>query len=298
MCSILEAGGGTWDGEGFSGPISGSDMPIGARIIAATQSAAIWGEQATPHEVSERLARHAGKRFDPAVVRELAGVLDGWRDEPGVWIDEMAEASARMAGPGWGEVIGAVELARLFARIADAKSPFTASHSERVAALAAAMATLGGEELGLDPTEVMLAGLLHDLGKLAVPNSILDKDRPLDAGEWGVMRRHPDDSAKVIEAVPGWRELALWAGSHHERLDGKGYHQSLNAGVIPLVGRVLAVADSFDAMTADRPYRAGMPVEEALRRLRAGSGEQFDPVAIGLLERVVRSGAEHTAAPE
>ncbi|MFN8535984.1 MAG: HD domain-containing phosphohydrolase [Thermomicrobiales bacterium] len=281
-----------WDGSGNPGKRSVTAIPIAARLVAAAQLAAVWGEEAGPVEVAERLAGQAGGRLDPAVVRELGAILRGQgATEPGEWLDvqrvELAFAESPLQGD---HSLTPPILARVFAEIVDAKSAFTARHSHRVAALAGAVASLAGAT----PEEVeavLLAGLLHDLGKLAVSNLVLDKAGPLSDPEWAVLRRHPADSVRVLKAVPGWETIALWAGAHHERLDGRGYYLGRDGETIPRVGRWLAVADAFDAMTADRPYRQGMDPAEALRRLRAGSGAQFDAAAVDLLTVVVSRGA-------
>lgn len=197
-------------------------------------------------------------------------------------------------------------LAGVFAEIVDAKSAFTAQHSHRVAALAGAMSRLAGA--GAQETEaVLLAGLLHDLGKLGVSNLILDKPAALDDTEWLAMRRHPSDSARVLQMIPGWAAITSWAASHHERPDGRGYHLRREGETIPTVGRWLAAADAFDAMTADRPYRQGREPAEALRRLQEGRGTQCDPQDVLLLTAIVegyplpqpaRASTEQPALPQ
>jgi HD-GYP domain-containing protein (c-di-GMP phosphodiesterase class II) len=276
-----------WDGSGYPNRSARDRIPITARIVAAAQLATIWGEEAAPAEVAEHLGRQVSTRLDPAVVRIVQGVLgQGLPPEPATWLDTLVADLGRLDPPPLsGRPVSVATVAHAFAEIVDAKSPFTASHSQRVAGLAGAMARLAAA--AWDGEEIVLAGLLHDLGKLAVPNLILDKAGPLDDDEWAVLRRHPADSVRVMREVPGWGRLATWAGGHHERPDGRGYHQGLRGDEIAPASHLLAAADAFDAMTADRPYRHGMPVEEALRRLRAGRATQFDPHAIELLEAVV-----------
>ncbi len=136
---------------------------------------------------------------------------------------------------------------------------------------------------------IVLAGLLHDLGKLAVPNRILDHDGPLSDSDWEVIRRHPDDSGRILRECPELQVIARWAESHHERPDGGGYHLGIEGHQLEFAGALLAAADAFDAMTAERPYRPPLSADEALGRLREGSGTQFAPEAVGLLADVIRA---------
>ena len=277
-----------WDGSGNPGRLSGTGIPIAARIVLAAQMAAIWGEEASPSDVVDRLASQSGKRLDPTVIATLRPILLGQGSgAPGEWLDPLTVELAFRPSPLPGEqALTPQLLAGVFADIVDAKSPFTAQHSHRVAALAGSIARLAGAT----PSQVeavLLAGLLHDLGKLAVPNLVLDKNGPLNDPEWATMRQHPADSRRVLLGIPGWEAIASWAGAHHERPDGRGYDVGRSGEAIPLIGRWLAVADAFDAMTADRPYRQGLDPTEALRRLQVGRESQFDSAAVALLDDVV-----------
>jgi putative nucleotidyltransferase with HDIG domain len=152
------------------------------------------------------------------------------------------------------------QIAAAFAWVADTKSPFTYHHSERVADFATSIA----ERFGLPAAEcvrVKRAGLLHDIGKLAVPNRILDKPGRLTQTEWGVVRLHPYYSYQILERVPIFGEFVFDASAHHERMDGRGYYRNLRGDQLSLCTRILATADKFDALSADRPYRAGMTRE-------------------------------------
>lgn len=280
-----------WDGLENPGKLSGTAIPIAARIVTATQLATVWGEEFSSAIVVERLAPQAGARLDPAVVAALQAILIGLPPlAAGEWLDPLTVDLAVGESPlREAQSLTAPLLAGVFADIVDAKSTFTAQHSHRVSALAGAMAQLAGA-LSADVEEVLLAGLLHDLGKLGVSNLVLDKNGPLDATEWTSMRRHPADSAHVLRMIPGWESITTWAAAQHERPDGRGYHLQREGETIPLVGRWLAVADAFDAMTADRPYREGLPPVEALRRLREGRGTQFDHEAVLLITAIVEGG--------
>jgi HD-GYP domain-containing protein (c-di-GMP phosphodiesterase class II) len=121
--------------------------------------------------------------------------------------------------------------------------------------------------------------VLHDVGKIGVPDAILVKVGPLDPDEWRAMRAHPEIGRRVLEGVAFLAPAVAAVAHHHERWDGKGYPDGLAAGAIPLAGRVVAVADAYDAMATDRPCRTGLPVEVARAEIERGRGSQFDPDA-------------------
>ena len=157
----------------------------------------------------------------------------------------------------------------------------TARHSETVARYAEAMAL----ELGMDPEHVervRLAAVLHDIGKIGIADSVLHKEGPLSESEWAELRNHPEIGARLLSA-PGFDDLRAWVLAHHEHLDGSGYPLGLKGDEIPLEARILAIADAFEAMLADRPYRPGRPEHEALDELHRASGTQFDPAVVEAL---------------
>jgi two-component system cell cycle response regulator len=162
-------------------------------------------------------------------------------------------------------------------------SAHLADHTVEVARLAGDVA----HRLGISRREVddvIRAAELHDVGKLGVPDVILQKPGPLDEREWSVMRRHPEWGADMVSRVPGLEELAQLVGAHHERWDGRGYPLGLRGEAIPLASRVISVCDAFEAMVSRRPYRAPLSVDSALRELLAGSGSQFDPNVVAAVE--------------
>jgi diguanylate cyclase (GGDEF)-like protein len=175
---------------------------------------------------------------------------------------------------------GADRLARFraagsLARAVDSRDAYTGSHSERVASLSAAIA----DQLGLPPDEVelvRLAGSLHDLGKLAIPEEILQKEASLSSAEWLVVQRHPQIGYRMLESL-GVDPIADWVLHHHERWDGSGYPDGLAGEEIPLGARIIFVADAYDAMTSSRLYRSPMPRETALAEVERCAGAQFDP---------------------
>lgn len=178
------------------------------------------------------------------------------------------------------------DIAAGFARVIDAKSPFTSGHSDRVALFSDLIA----EEMGVDFEGRRLlkrAALLHDIGKLGVSNSVLDKPGKLDDEEWILMRRHSELSEKILSNIGAFSAAAVIGGAHHERLDGKGYPRGVSADEIPMDVRIVSTADVFDALTADRPYRAAMPIAKALTILWEGAGQWHDPICIEALQRAL-----------
>ncbi len=172
-------------------------------------------------------------------------------------------------------------------RAVDMRDDYTGRHSQNVGELARQV----GEALGMQGGELWLLELtakLHDVGKIGVPDAILNKTGPLDDHEWALMRRHAELGAGMIERVPGLEQVAPLVRSHHERWDGCGYPDGLRAEQIPLASRVVAACDAFQAMTADRPYRAALSVDEALAELTAGAGTQFDPVVVAVVRTEAR----------
>jgi PAS domain S-box-containing protein/putative nucleotidyltransferase with HDIG domain len=177
-------------------------------------------------------------------------------------------------------------LIRSFANAIDAKSPWTKGHSERVTRYALSIA----KELGLkekDVEDLRTAALLHDIGKIGTYDVILDKPDKLNAEELALIRTHPVKGEAILKPIKQLRHLLPVIRHHHERVDGKGYPDGLKDGQIPFLAKIITVADSFDSMTSDRPYRPAPPVAYALSEITRCSGTQFDPVAAGAFLRVL-----------
>ena len=162
------------------------------------------------------------------------------------------------------------------AHVVEAKDPTTRGHLDRTAHYGLALARVVDPVLAARP-EVAYGFFLHDIGKVGIPESILCKAGPLTELEWIVMRSHPNQGARIVEPIPFMGEAVEIVRTHHERFDGGGYPRGLRGEQIPLAARIFAIADSFDAMTSDRPYRAAMSFGEAFEEIRLGSGTQFDP---------------------
>jgi two-component system cell cycle response regulator len=178
------------------------------------------------------------------------------------------------------------------------RHPDLEPHVSEVAELADAVA----RRLGLpdaDVAEVRLAAELHDVGKVAIPELILDKPGPLDEHEWAFMRRHTIIGERIVAAAPALASVARIVRSSHERVDGGGYPDGLSGSDIPLAARIVFVADAFAAMTSDRPYSSAMTTDDALAELRRCAGSQFDPMVVEALSGIVdeRAIPQGSAAP-
>ena len=178
----------------------------------------------------------------------------------------------------------------------DARDTYTAGHSRRVAASAIEMARelgLAGEELD----RIGQAALLHDIGKIAVPDEVLLKEGPLSPAEWTVMRSHPEEGARIIERLGYLDDVVPGIRHHHERPDGRGYPDGVMGDRIPIAARIIHVADALDAMTTKRLYRAEMSFEDAMEEIRRGRGTDFCELCVEALELAVYKGTVGRQTP-
>ncbi len=167
-------------------------------------------------------------------------------------------------------------------RSIDAKDPYTCGHSERVAGICRFLA----EKMELSETDIenaYMAGLLHDIGKIGVRGSTLRKDQRLTDEEFDEIKKHPEIGAGILDGIKQISEVVSGVMTHHERYDGKGYPFGLSSNSIPLIGRIVNIADTFDAMISSRPYRKSLPVNEVLYEISRFSGTQFDPMIAEVL---------------
>lgn len=172
------------------------------------------------------------------------------------------------------------------AQVIEAKDRTTRGHLDRTQAYGLALArridpSIATEELGY-------GFFLHDIGKVGIPEAILCKEGPLSGDEWSVMRTHPVVGAQIVEPITFLGDAVQLVRHHHERFDGDGYPDGLRGEEIPLPARIFSVADAFDAMTSDRPYRGAMGIERALAEIEGGSGTQFDPDVVRVFVQMVR----------
>ena len=274
-----------WDGSGGPDGVFGSAIPLSARIACLAQTLEVF-TQAFDMEAAYRVAaQRSGAWFDPQLVQ----AAQSFRYEPAFWrfVQEApSDSLLNMDVGAAAETVGEERLdavCHAFARIVDAKSPFTAEHSSRVRVYAEEIA----EALGVTVerrTVLRRTALLHDLGKLAVPNAILDKPGSLTPSEWECVKRHPYYSEQILGRIRGFGRMAAVAAAHHERLDGSGYFRGLRADELDIDMRILAVADVFDAMSARRPYREALPLEEVFLILDKEAGVTLDADCIAIIK--------------
>lgn len=176
--------------------------------------------------------------------------------------------------------------AEAFSFAIEAKDPYTYGHSKRVSEITVNIAI----EIGLPSNTInwiKLAALLHDIGKIGTPERILNKNGKLDAEEIFMMMQHTSSGARMVENIPRFKEISRWIAHHHEKYDGSGYPAGLKGDDIPLPSRILSIADCFDALTSDRPYRKMFNKDEAVRIMREAAGTQFDPILFDCFEQKV-----------
>ncbi len=270
-----------WNGRGGPLHLQKEAISMLARIASISQTIDAFASTFDVSAAYEVIRRRSGKWFDPQLVK-IAAVFendtDFWRNV----FENTADALLHM--PVEAVLVRANEMrvdavCQAFADVVDAKSSFTAEHSTRVHHYAVETAkALGftGERL----TRLSRAALLHDLGKLGVPNSILDKNGKPSDEEWNTIRQHPRHTSEILARIPGFEPIRAIAAAHHERLDGRGYYMGLGAEQLTLDMRILSCADVFDALSAKRPYRDALPLKEVFAIMDKDAGNALDPVCI------------------
>ena len=286
-CSAIRSLDEHWNGAGHPDGLKERAIPLLARIANLAQTVDIFygahGIKPTMHMVKDRRKTW----FDP----QLADLVLKWKNDTEWWTwlrDSAPEIEVTALEPAdpqrTVDVRGLDLVAQSFADIVDAKSPFTYRHSTNVSRWARAL----GAKFFSEPAELTRlsrAGLLHDVGKLGVSNTILDKNGPLFDDERTLMQAHPVHTWEILRRVRVFADFAKMASLHHEKLDGTGYPWKVPAEGLDLQARILVVADIFEALTADRPYRAGMPIEAALAILNKDRGKKLDADVLDALEQ-------------
>lgn len=271
-----------WDGKGPFG-LSGDEIPIEVRIGVVARDSDLLARSGG--DIISVLRRRRGKAYDPDVVDvflDLSPTLGEaeWNEvieaepEPVSHIEDMADALGAMAD------------------FADIKSPWMRGHSRRVAELAVVASDLAGLGPNQDGT-LHQAGLVHDLGRVGIENGIWDRPGPLGTGEWEKVRLHPYLTQRILSRCQALADLGELASSHHERLDGSGYHRQASQDHIPVPARILAAADVMAALTSERPHRPRFDPADAARILAAeAEAGRLDPAVVGYVTAAAGEGLE------
>ena len=276
----------TGTGRGHPDGLEREEIPLLARILGLAQTAEVFIREQGLQAAVDMARERSGTWFEPRLVKlfvRLQKDTGFWHEFHGVNPrltvalfepkDQVLAADATLLD----------RIAQGFAEVIDAKSPWTFRHSEGVAEISVGIA----EVMGFDAAQcryIRRAALLHDVGKLGISNLILDKPGKLTPDELTEMRKHPRYTYEILTHVAGFRDLADLAASHHERLDGKGYHRGLTAEQISTPVRILAVADMYEALAAKRPYRQDLSPEEVMSILTRNSGPGICPEVFSALK--------------
>jgi HD-GYP domain-containing protein (c-di-GMP phosphodiesterase class II) len=266
-----------WDGNGVPGGLKGEEIPVGARLATLCGTAALLDATAGVGRAVDVVRDGSGKLFDPALAAHFAADADTLLGEvnAGDPHELLLEAEPRPVASAPESRL--VEVATVFADLADLKTPYTHGHSREVARLACDAA----QRLGLPTTDLRVAALLHDVGRVAVSSSVWDKPGPLSGHEWEQVRLHAYHTERILAGSDRLAALAPLAGSHHERGDGSGYHRGCGHAAMSPAARVLAAADAYQAMRQRRPHRPALSSEQAAQRLSAETrAGRFDADAV------------------
>ncbi|MDE2580290.1 MAG: HD domain-containing protein [Rhodospirillales bacterium] len=278
-----------WNGAGHPEGLTGTRIPLLARVALLAQVIDVFHAVGGPMAARAEAGRRQGTWFDPAVVAAFEAAQQAPAFWAGLRSDGLEARVAALEPAGRAIVVDDERLdtiSEAFADVVDAKGSFTGGHSQRVARYADAIAT----RLQLSPAHrrrLRRAALLHDIGKLGVSNAILDKPGRLDADEWAAVRRHSALSEEILGRIGVFRDIAVAAGAHHERLDGTGYPRGLAGDAIPLEARIITAADIFDALSAERPYRGPMSRAEALALMERERGTAIDGACLDALKEAL-----------
>ncbi|WDF70885.1 HD-GYP domain-containing protein [Novosphingobium sp. KACC 22771] len=288
-----------WDGGGKPQGVRGDAIPLAARLALLAQVADVFQKAGGPEAALAEVAARRGTWFDPELVDAFLRIAT----DPAFWRDVNAPTLEARIGAFEPEDTRITvdedyldDIAEAFGAVIDAKSPYTGGHSGRVGYYAHGL----GEAMGMSPQDVRhlrRAAILHDVGKLAVSSRVLEKPGKLDDVEWIEMRSHAMHTMEILSRIGPLRDMASVAAAHHERLDGKGYPLGLGQMLIAPEARIITVCDFYDALTADRPYRAAMPVEKALSIIESEVGKAVDGTCVDALRAMVMNEAEQPIHP-
>ncbi|HSS96494.1 MAG TPA: HD-GYP domain-containing protein [Terriglobales bacterium] len=275
-----------WNGGGYPEHRKGEEISLLSRIMNVSQSLEAFASGRSPADGIQVVSERSGSWFDPEIVR----VVRTLEKDESLWqqfFSQEARQYAMQMEPGMA-VTATPErmdsICEAFAQVIDAKSHYTYRHSMGVASAAVRIA----EAMQLAPNTVTMvrrAALLHDIGKLSVSNAILEKPGKLTNDEWQVMRMHPVYTRLILRMINGFEQLSFIAAAHHERLDGKGYPENLDGDNLPLTARILCVADVYQALHEERPYREGLPNKVVFGMMDEDAPTRLDPKCLDALKQ-------------
>lgn len=277
-----------WDGKGSPRHLKAHEIPLCARILCLAQTVEVFFATFGIEAAMDMLRERSGRWFDPDLVQATLA----FQTDTTFWETLREHASdnvQRLPLDAAHEIAEEADLDQIcaaFAKIVDAKSSYTAEHSTRVTEVAVQI----GRDMGLMPAPLQVlrrAALLHDIGKLSVPNSILEKPGKLDDSEFARIREHPRHSYEILKPIRAFGRVAEIAAAHHERLDGRGYWRGLTAEDLDLEMRILAVADVFDALSAERPYRSALSLDQVFDIMDAEAHTALDSDCLAVLKSSV-----------
>jgi HD-GYP domain-containing protein (c-di-GMP phosphodiesterase class II) len=267
-----------WNGGGYPNHLMGAEIPMFSRIANLCQTLEVFYEARGEEDALNAVQERSGRWFDPELVAATMslskqGILWLGLDSKDLLENVLVMEPEERRLVADDATIDSICLA--FADIIDAKSSFTYQHSNGVADAAMDIAIHFGMNEH-EKKQLRRAALMHDIGKLSVPNSVLEKPGKLTNEEWQVVRDHPYYTFQILKRVPAFKSFSSDAAAHHERLDGSGYWRRLSGSSISTVARILSVADVFDALRAKRPYRDALPLEQVFSIMRKESPKALD----------------------
>ncbi|HEY2821178.1 MAG TPA: HD domain-containing phosphohydrolase [Candidatus Acidoferrum sp.] len=267
-----------WNGGGYPNHLMGDEIPMFSRIANLCQTLEVFYESRGEEDALNAVQERSGRWFDPELVAATMslskqGILWLGLDSKDLLENVLVMEPEERRLVADDATVDSICLA--FADIIDAKSPFTYQHSNGVADAAMDIAIHFGMTEH-EKKQLRRAALMHDIGKLSVPNSILEKPGKLTNDEWQVVRDHPYYTFQILKRIPAFKSFSSDAAAHHERLDGSGYWRRLSGDNISQVARILSVADVFDALRAKRPYRDALPLEQVFSIMKKDSPRALD----------------------
>lgn len=287
-----------WDGTGYPDRLAGIQIPVEVQILSAVdcfdslQTPRLDRERFSQEEAEQIIRQQRGTAFNPVIVDLISEMIRNNEIIPGKPSDQFLKLKKEFTNSFDGSddsdywsgigMAGMYPVLRLFARVIDAKHGYTQGHSTRVSILSKYIAKKAGFPTS-DIIKVEVAGLLHDAGKISIPNEVLDKSSIPDFNEWMIIKNHPLHSFDILKNIHMMSEIADITRQHHERLDGSGYPDGFGENRIGILSQIIAIADSFDAMTSERAYRNRCDIESAFREITDEAGILYNREFVRIL---------------